>query len=139
MKVLLDTCILSEIRKPKGNPNVIRAVQNEKNDDLFISIITFGEILKGITLLDQGKRRHGLENWLQGLEHYYTNKILNIDLETTHIWGEMIAKAQKNGRTISTCDGLIAATARKYGLHIMTRNAQDFEPTGVLLINPWEE
>ena len=139
MKVLLDTCVLSEIRRPKGNPKVIQAVESRDSEDLFISVISIGEIVKGITLLDDRKRKQELQNWVQGLQRYHADRILGIDLETTNIWGEITAIAQKKGKTVSASDCLIAATAIKYGLHVMTRNTEDFEPTGVMLINPWKK
>jgi len=74
---------------------------------------------------------------LQALERDYSDRLLPIDLETSRIWGELVAIAQKAGRPVPAVDALIAATAIRHGLHIMTRNTADFEPTGVLLLNPW--
>ncbi len=138
MRVLLDTCVLSEIRKPDGNRNVRRAVDEIADDDLYISVIAIGEIANGIELLDDGRRKRTLQSWLQTLKRDYADHLLPVDLEAAHIWGELTATAQKRGRVVSTGDGLIAATARRHGLHVMTRNIADFEPTGVMLINPWE-
>lgn len=137
MRVLLDTCVLSEIRKAHGNQSVRRAVEEIAEDDLFLSVISIGEIAKGIELLEDSKRKRALQRWLQTLERDYASRLLPIDREAGHIWGELTAAAQKLGKTVASNDGLIAATARRYGLHIMTRNVADFEPTGVMLINPW--
>ncbi|MGC1580631.1 MAG: hypothetical protein WA766_04065 [Candidatus Acidiferrales bacterium] len=68
---------------------------------------------------------------------YYADRVLPVDLETSHIWGEFTASAQKSGKIVPASDGLIAATARRHDLHLMTRNTGHFEPTGVLLLNPW--
>ncbi len=138
MRVLLDTCVLSEIRKPKGNQLVRRSAEEIADDDLFISVISIGEIAKGIALLDDGRRKRQLQSWLQALERDYASRILPVDGETAHIWGELTATARKHGKVVSSCDGLIAATARRHGLHLMTRNIADYEPTGAMLINPWE-
>lgn len=138
MRVLLDTCVLSEIRKPNGDRNVRQAVAEIADDNLYISVITIGEIAKGIELLDDGRRKGTLQSWLQTLKQDYDDRLLAIDFEAAHIWGELTATAQKRGRVVSAADGLIAATARRHGLHVMTRNVADFEPTGVMLINPWE-
>jgi hypothetical protein len=109
------------------------------NDEaLFVSVISIGEILKGISLLRDGSRRRALEAWLKTLEHDYGDRLLSIDLETSRLWGELTAAAQKAGRVVHATDGLIAATALRHGLHVMTRNTADFEPTGVLLLNPWQ-
>ena len=73
----------------------------------------------------------------EALERYYADRVLPVDLETSHTWGELTAAAQKAGKIVPASDGLIAATARRHGLHVMTRNTEHFEPTGVLLLNPW--
>jgi toxin FitB len=137
VRVLLDTCVLSELRHPKGHPSVRGAVEALENDSLFVSVVSIGEIAKGIALLKEGKNRRELQAWLQGLERYYADRVLPVDLETSHTWGELTAAAQKSGKIVPASDGLIAATARRYGLHVMTRNTEHFAPTGVLLLNPW--
>jgi toxin FitB len=138
MRVLLDTCVLSEIRKKKGSSVVKNAVQTFSNTDLFLSVITIGEIVKGIELLGSSKRKKELTAWVQGLERDFSESILSIDIETVIIWGDLTASAQKSGKTVPACDGLIAATAKRHGLHLMTRNVIDFEPTGAMIFNPWE-
>ena len=138
MRVLLDTCVLSELRKPKVHPGVRQAVDALSDEELFVSVISIGEILKGISLLRESSRRGALEAWLKALERDYGDRLLSIDLETSRLWGELTAAAQKAGRVVHATDGLIAATALRHGLHVMTRNTADFEPTGVLLLNPWE-
>jgi len=139
MRVLLDTCVLSEMRKPDGHTAVRKAVDEIASENIFVSVISIGEIVKGITLLTDGKRKRELQSWVQTLERYYADQLLPIDLETTQIWGELTALAQKGGKVISAVDGLIAATARRHGLHVMTRNVADFEPTGAIIVNPWND
>jgi toxin FitB len=137
VRVLLDTCVLSELRRPKGHPGVRRAVETLDSESLFVSVVSVGEIAKGIALLRESKHQRELRAWLHELERRYANHILSVDLETSHTWGELTAAAQKAGKTVPASDGLIAATARRHGLHVMTRNTDHFEPTGVLLLNPW--
>ncbi|MDZ7789940.1 MAG: type II toxin-antitoxin system VapC family toxin [Xanthomonadales bacterium] len=137
MRVLLDTCVLSEIRHPRGAPRVRTAVQEHADEELFLSVLTLGELAKGIALLKPGRRKRELEAWLSGLHAHYSDRILTIDSETSLIWGEITAAAQPIGRTIPAIDGLIAATALRHGLALMTRNVEDFTPTGVRIINPW--
>lgn len=139
MRVLLDTCVLSELRHPKGLSAVRDAVAAIPDDQLFISVITLGELIKGITLLDEGKRKTELKTWLDGLERDYGDRVLPIDSETVRLWGELTAAAQRNGRIVPALDGLIAATARWHGLRVMTRNIDDFAPMGVMLVNPWDD
>ena len=139
MRVLLDTCVLSELRRPKGDAGVRRAVEAIDSDSLYVSVLSIGEIAKGIALLKDNKNKRELHEWLQALERFYADRVLPIDLETSRTWGELTAAAQKSGKIISASDGLIAATARRHGLYVMTRNTEHFEPTGVSLINPWTE
>jgi len=72
------------------------------------------------------------------LEQDYAERILPVDAETARVWGELTAAARARGKTVSVSDGLIAATALRHGLHVMTRNVSDFIDTGAMLINPWE-
>ena len=137
MRVLLDTCAVSELRRPKPEKAVVEAIEAIASESLFLSVITIGEIVKGIELLNDINRRRRLQGWLLELERYFDDRILAIDAETSHIWGELTAKAQQAGTTIGVSDGLIAATARRHGLHVMTRNEADFEASGALLLNPW--
>lgn len=139
MRVLLDTCVLSELRRPKGNPGVRRAVEAPESDSLFVSVVSIGEIAKGIALLKESKNKRELQEWLQALERYYADRVLPVGLETSRTWGELTAAAQKAGKIVAASDGLIAATARRHGLHLMTRNTEHFEPTDVLLLNPWAD
>jgi predicted nucleic acid-binding protein len=138
VKVLLDTCALSELRLPKPDAGVARAIRDLDSEDLFVSTITIGEIVKGVARLADGQKKRLLQSWLQALERHYGDRLLPVDLETCRMWGELTAAAEKAGRTIPASDGLIAATARRHGLYIMTRNTADFEPACVPLLNPWE-
>lgn len=138
MRVLLDTCVLSELRHPRCNSGVRLAVAALDTNDLFVSVLSVGEIAKGIALLTKSRKKSALQSWLQTLELHYADRLLPVDLETGRIWGEITAAAQRAGRITPAGDGLIAATARRHGLHVMTRNTRDFEASGVLLVNPWE-
>jgi len=138
MTVLLDTCVLSEIRRSQGSQRVKDAVAALSDLEIFLSAITFGEIIKGISLLKDAKQKVILEDWIEALERHYQDRILSFDVETSRIWGELTATAQKNGQIVAAPDGQIAATAKQHGLYVMTRNVKDFEPTGAMLINPWE-
>lgn len=137
MRTLLDTCVLSELRHPRCQASVRQAVEALDSSDLFVSVVSIGEITKGIALLRESRRKRELQTWLQNLESGYADRVLAIDLETSRIWGELTAAAQRAGHILSASDGLIAATARRHGLQVMTRNVADFAPTGVLIFNPW--
>ena len=109
------------------------------DDELFVSVISIGEIVKGITLLDFSKRKQALLTWVHSLERSYADRLLPVDLEIVRLWGETTAAARKKGFTVPVCDGLIASTAKHHGLHLMTRNVKDFRHIGVMMINPWDE
>ncbi len=128
----------SELQKPNCNSSVKRVVSDVAGEDVFLSMITIGELSKGIALLDDGARKTNLRLWLNGLEEGYASNIIKTDKNTAHLWGELTARAQKQGKIVPASDGLIAATALQYGLYIVTRNIKDFEHTGALLINPWD-
>ena len=136
MKGLLDTCVVAEIGKDDGNPAVKSAVAEIATANLYLSVLTVGEIAKGIALLAAGKKKT-LGSWLAGLEIQFGDRILGVDAETARIWGEMTARAQKKGVVIPATDGLLAATALRHGLHVITRNTRHFESTGALIIDPW--
>ena len=138
MRVLLDTCTLSELRKTDGSVAIRDFIKEFSEDDIFISVISIGEVAKGIASLEEGMRKHTLLSWLNGLEHGYQKRILDITPETARIWGEITAEGRKRGFQVAAGDGLIAATALRHGLHVVTRNVRDFEPTGALIINPWQ-
>lgn len=137
MRVLLDTCALAELRKPRPDPAVVAAVKAVPDEKLFLSALSVGEIAKGTALLPAGKKRNELTAWLVALEREFRERILPVDVEIARGWGEMTARAQKKGLIVAPTDGLIAATAMRHKLHVMTRNEKDFQPTGVRVVNPW--
>ena len=139
MRLLLDTCVISEARRGKGDPRVLALLDSIRAEDLFLSVITVGELTRGIALLPGGKRKRLLGNWLLTLERDYAERILPVDGETARIWGELSAAAQRRGKAVSVSDGLIAATAIRHGISVVTRNESDFRETGAMLINPWDQ
>ena len=138
MRVLLDTCVVSELWRKGGSEKVRKHVSVLKSENTYLSVLTIGEITKGIHLLNESKKKRDLLNKLNMLENEYQQNILMIDLETIKLWGQILAISQKQGRPIPVSDGLIAASAKRHGLHIMTRNISDFEGSGVMLTNPWK-
>lgn len=137
MKLLLDTCVLSEIRRTDGSPAVKGFVEAMPADALFLSIITLGEITKGIALLPDGQKRYELSAWRIGLCRQFADRILPLDQESAEVWGQLSAAGQLTGRMIPVADGLIAATAIRHGLQVVTRNTPHFEAAGALVVNPW--
>lgn len=137
MKVLLDTCVISELWRKGGSERVRNCVSILKPHDTYLSVLTVGELTKGIQLLKESKRKRDLQNKLTFLESEYKANIFDIDLKIIKLWGEIVADSQKKGKIIPVSDGLIAATAKCYDLQIMTLNISDFENVDVALTNPW--
>lgn len=138
MRTLFDTNVISEIRNTQGSERVKEFARSVDDLDSFISVVTIGEIAKGIELLPEARRRNALVAWLQEIEVEYGEQILPCDIEIARVWGELTGRAQRRGQTIAAADGLIAATALHHGLRLATRNVRHFEVTGVSLFNPWE-
>ena len=139
MRALLDTCVLSEILRPQGADRVKMRVDAIADDGLFVSAITIGEIAKGVALAEPGKKRERCAQYLASMERDFETRVIPVDAEVAHIWGKMAALHRQEGRALSVPGGLIAACAIRHGLHVMTRNIKDFEGTGAMLINPWED
>lgn len=139
MRVLVDTCVLSELNKPVPDLAARQAVEARKEEELFVSVMSIGEIRRGIALLAQGRKRETLRLWAAEIEGFYADRILSVDLDAARLWAELSVKARNAGRQIGTIDGLIAATALRHGLAVMTRNVRDFEAAGVVIVNPWNE
>lgn len=137
MKVLLDTCVLSEIQQPAGSQSVKSVVAAVPDEQLFVSVLTLGEINKGIDLLPVSKKREDLERWINGLQSEFSARTVPVDLETAVLWGRLTARMQKNGTILPAIDGLLAATAIRHSMQLMTRNSRHFKDTGVMLWDPW--
>lgn len=139
MKTLVDTCVWSELKLSAPNPLVVSSIRQVEQEDLQLSVISMGELQKGISLLPLGRKRAELDNWFNGLQIRFAEQVVDIDLETSLIWGELSARIRLSGNTIGDADLLIAASALRHGFRVMTRNIRDFTPTGVLLVNPWQD
>ena len=136
---LIDTNVVSEFVKPEPSLQVKLGFESAVPDLLFASVITFGEIRLGIDDLPVGRRRAALEQWLEvGVPEWFQANLLPVTKSIADRWGQMTIQAKRKGVTISTADGLIAATALEYDLTLVTRNEKDFAGVGVKLFNPWE-
>lgn len=121
------------------NPRVMDWAGSIAESDLFLSVLTLGEIRRGIILLPQGTKRNTLERWLhEGLPVRFQNRILPVDTEIAQLWGSMIAQAKQARFTLPTVDSLLAATALHFKLTLVTRNIKDFYKMNVPILNPWE-
>jgi len=138
MRYLLDTCVISELIKKKPNPKIVQWIAKEEENNLFMSVLTIGEIHKGIEKLPESRKKEKLHDWVRyDLEERFQDRILNFDLQTAVIWGRIQAHSELTGRAMPAIDGLIAATGLSYDLAVVTRNTTEMEISGVTLINPW--
>ena len=136
MSYLIDTCALSELRRPKPDENVIRWFEETAQNGLYLSVLTLGEIRKGVESLKDIRRRDKIMNWLEHeLPIWFEDRILPIDAGVADEWGHLLAKA---GRSIPAIDSLIAATALHHRLTIVTRNVSDFNYADLNVFNPWQ-
>ncbi len=138
MSYLLDTCVISETRAPEPEASVLDWFLNTPDTKLFVSVATFGEILRGIYQLENGKRRARLEAWyLDELVPSFAGRVLPIDEHVMTNWARMSAKLKAIGRPRPIVDSLIEATALSHGLILVTRNENDFIDSEVSILNPW--
>jgi predicted nucleic acid-binding protein len=136
---LLDSNVISEVVRPGPEPLVLEWLEAADESLLYLSVLTLGEIRKGIATLPQSKRRAQLETWLEvELRARFSGRVLPIDAGVADRWGLLTAEATRRGKTLATIDALLAATAFHFNLTIVSRNANDFAPTSVPLLNPWE-
>lgn len=136
---LLDTNVISELVKVKPEPRVTAWIENIDESLLYLSVLTLGEIRKGITSLRDGARRVSLEAWLdRDLVLRFSDRILSIDLVVADRWGRIAGSASARKAPLPVIDGLLAATALHYDLTLVTRNIADINGSGVAVFNPWE-
>jgi predicted nucleic acid-binding protein len=135
---LLDTCVLSETVRPRPADIVLNWLQAQEEATLYLSVLTLGELHKGIAKLDEGERRRSLTLWVDGdLARRFERRALPINAAVASSWGEMAGRSERGGRPIPVIDGLIAATARVHGLVVVTRNTDQFVQCGVPVFDPW--
>jgi toxin FitB len=138
MRFLLDTCVISELVKRKPDLNVLAWVDGFPEEMLFLSVLTVGEIQKGISRLPSGKRRNELQAWLDvQLRERFSGRILPVSEEVALTWGIIQGEAEGKGSSIPTIDGLLGATALCNNLTVATRNEKDILITGARVLNPW--
>jgi hypothetical protein len=135
---LLDTNVVSEWVKPQPDRNVISWLADVDEDRVFISVMSFAEIRRGLELLPAGRRRERLAAWLaEELPARFEERILNIDQHVAETWGVVMVRGQKLGLTLGSMDAFFAATTEAHGLTLVTRYVKDFQALGISLLDPW--
>jgi tRNA(fMet)-specific endonuclease VapC len=138
LSFLLDTCVVSEFVAKAPNQNVMRWLNRQAEERLFLSVITIGELHRGIERLPTSRRREHLGQWLaDDMLERFRGRVLSIDPSVMLRWGALRAQLDQLGRPLSPMDSLIAATALSHGLQLVTRNARDYEDSGVAIVDPW--
>ncbi len=135
MSYLIDTNVLSELRKRTPDPRVVAWVDARPPSTLYISVLTLGEIRRGVDLMTDEARRLKLLDWLETeLPAWFAGRILGVDLAVADHWGRLLARAR---RPLPAIDSLLAATAARHDLQLVTRNVADFAGVDVTVLNPW--
>ena len=136
---LLDTNCVSELVRSRPEPRVLAWMEAADESVLYLSVLTLGEIRKGVAGLPQSKRRTQLESWLElELQARFSGRVLSIDGPVADRWGLLSAQAKRSGKSLSAIDGLLAATALHHNLTIVSRHVSDFSGTPVAVLNPWQ-
>jgi predicted nucleic acid-binding protein len=140
MNLLLDTNVLSEVHRPAPDARVMAWLHRIDEDRVHISAASIAELRRGIALMDIGRRRHALTDWLaHDLLARFADRLLPIDAAVGMCWGDLMADSRKRGVALSVMDGFFAATAVVHGMTLVTRNTKDFAPLEIPLFNPWDE
>jgi len=130
--------VLSEAARPKPDPSVIAWLRAQVLWDLAVSVLTFGEIARGVERMADGRRKTELQNWLStALRDQFADRVLPVTVDVALAWGSLTADSERLGRPLHVVDGLLLATAKVYALTVITRNVNDFSQRGVPVQNPY--
>ena len=138
MNYILDTNVVSELVARKVDPKVINWIDNIDSESVFLSVITIGELKKGIEKLPDSKRKKKLASWLEeDLLVRFRGRILPLDIPVLLTWGRLVAGLEREGKPIPAIDSLLAATSVQTGFTLVTRNTGHLEPAGISVLDPW--
>lgn len=140
MSYLLDTSVVSELVRKSPSARVLQWIDAQDEESLHLSVVTIGELEKGIAKLPASARKHRLQAWVRrDLAARFSARLLPIDARTATRWGVLVGESEKQGKPLPVIDSLIAASALVHGLSVVTRNVDDFERCGAPCVNPWAE
>ena len=140
MKYILDTCVVSELTKQKPEKSLLNWIKQKDEIDFYLSALTIGELYKGISKLEESKKKQALTQWVESdLTKRFENRILPVSNSVAKKWGEIQGKAEQEGNKMPVIDSLIAATGLVHDFQVVTRNTKDMEISGVKVFNPWKQ
>lgn len=135
--IVLDTNVISEMMKPEPNSSVHSWINEQVSNTLYLSTVTFAELLFGIGSLPDGKRKRNLNLAFEGLQRLFRDRVLPFDVDASRCYAELAVIARNNGRGFPTPDGYIAAIAVSRGFIVASRDTAPFEAAKIDVINPW--
>jgi predicted nucleic acid-binding protein len=136
---LLDTCVLSELAKPRPDAGVVRWLEEADETRLYLSVVTLGELEKGIARLPASARRARIERWVrEELAARFEGRLIDVERKVAERWGAISGASEARGVPLPVIDALIAASALTHGLEVVTRNTVDLERCGARCVNPWQ-
>lgn len=139
MNYILDTNVISEAISKLPNERVMNWMRSIDSQKLYLSVVTIGEIKKGIEKLSESRRKEDIKSWFENnLFTQFDGRILEIDIPTIILWGELVGKLEQRGRKLPAFDSLIAATAKYHNYTLVTRNEKDFVGIDINIFNPFE-
>lgn len=139
MRFLLDTCLISELVKRKPSAQVTEWVAAQEEWDLCLSVLTIGELVKGVHRLTDAARKRRLSTWIsRDVIQRFEGRVLPVSVEVSDCWGRLTAQKESAGAPLPVIDGLIAATAMVHHLVVVTRNTRHLAAAGAQVVNPWE-
>jgi len=139
MNFLLDTCIISEPKQKRPSAKVLEWLDAQDESKLYLSVLTIGEIKKGISRLESSRKKAELEKWLEQLRLRFSRRILPLSEKTFLIWGKMYGEFERKGIVRPAFDSLLEATALENDMIFITRNVKNFYNSQVTILNPWKD
>ena len=140
MNYLLDTCVISELIKPEPEARGARWLENADETSLYLSVLTLGELEKGIAAMPASARRRRIEAWVRkDLSERFRGRLLDVNADVAARWGTLSGESESRGVPLPVIDAILAATGLVHGLTVATRNTTDFERCGASCVNPWSK
>ena len=138
MSFLIDTCVVSELARTQPDPGVLRWLDGQAEESLFLSVLSLGELEKGAAKVRDVARRRSLLRWIRNdLQRRFVDRLLPVDAFVASRWGALCGEAERTGRRLPVIDSLLAATALVHSQLVVTRNVADFEACGAACLDPW--